>query len=62
MGAGSGAGGLTERVLAGPCRSHSNGYRQIKIIRDDSFLWAGAEHQMPMIPEPVFDALAYWLG
>lgn len=36
---------------------HSQGYRQIKIIQDDSTLWAGEEHRSPLIPEPVFEAL-----
>jgi len=37
--------------------SHAKGYRQIKIIRDDSFQWSGEAHRVPMIPQPVFDAL-----
>lgn len=37
--------------------SHAEGYRQIKIIRDDSFLWSGESYRVPMLPEAVFDAL-----
>lgn len=36
---------------------HEQGYRQIKIIQDNSTLWASEEHRSPLIPEPVFEAL-----
>lgn len=36
---------------------YDNGYRQIKIIQDDSRLWAGADHIAPRFEKSVFDAL-----
>jgi imidazolonepropionase-like amidohydrolase len=37
--------------------SHDRGYRQIKIIQDDSVLWSGARHRVPMLSQPVYEAL-----
>ena len=37
--------------------SHARGYRQIKIIRDDSYAWSGEEYRVAMMPEPVYRAL-----
>jgi imidazolonepropionase-like amidohydrolase len=36
---------------------HANGYRQIKIIQDDSRLWTGHENQVPAFTPILFDAL-----
>jgi imidazolonepropionase-like amidohydrolase len=36
---------------------HGNGYRQIKIIQDDSRLWTGADSLAPRLEKSVFDAL-----
>jgi imidazolonepropionase-like amidohydrolase len=37
--------------------SNARGYRQIKIIRDDSVQWSGEAHRVPIIPQPVYEAM-----
>jgi imidazolonepropionase-like amidohydrolase len=37
--------------------SYGRGYRQIKIIRDDSFAWSGDEYRVSMLPLPIYEAL-----
>jgi imidazolonepropionase-like amidohydrolase len=38
-------------------RLHSNGYRQIKIIQDDTTLWAGPDLRSQLMPDEVVEAL-----
>lgn len=49
--------GTPEEAREAVRKLHSEGYRQIKIIQDDSSLWAGDEHRSPLGPEPVLEAL-----
>lgn len=37
--------------------SYGRGYRQIKIIRDDSFAWSGEAYRVPTLPLPIYEAL-----
>ncbi len=37
--------------------SNAKGYRQIKIIRDNSFQWSGEAYRVPLIPQPVYEAM-----
>ena len=49
--------GTQEQARRSVRDSHARGYRQIKIIQDDSFQWSGETYRVHMIPQPVFDAL-----